>query len=399
LVSCAEAADTPDTAEPDGDDNGADLGTDDDGEDAPAAAADGDPNVVGAISTLTGPFTFPESTQAVQAVFDQVNADGGINGRPLEYVVEDDGFDPATASQAARRLVESAGIVALVGSASGLDCAVNSTFYADAGVYAIQGTGVDPLCFRSSNISPVNTGPFLGGTVSLYYASEELGHDNVCYAAFDIPDWQDAYTEAVAEWTRLTGNELTYSDTNLPLDGDLTPFLLAAENNGCDAAVVQANDFHYVSMMNIKQQQDLELQILGLTSGYTEEVAEELGDVGDGFVVNAEFEPFTDLDSPVLQEWRDLMDAAGVPATSFAQGGYLAATIFVDVLRTIEGEITRDSVGEALLQLDTYDTDLIGNPYAFGDAEAHNPNRSSKFVELEGGEWVVRTDDWITLDD
>ena len=40
------------------------------------------------------------------------------------------------------------------------------------------------------------------------------------------------------------------------------------------------------------------------------------------------------------------MTSAGVPLTSFAQGGYLAATIFVDALRAIDGEITRESVAE-----------------------------------------------------
>ena len=44
-------------------------------------AAETGPIRVGAVSTLTGPFTFPESTAAAKAVFDRVNSQGGINGR------------------------------------------------------------------------------------------------------------------------------------------------------------------------------------------------------------------------------------------------------------------------------------------------------------------------------
>ncbi len=380
------ATTTPTTSE-------APAGQDDVGPEEPA----GEPIRLGAISTLTGPASFPESHLAAQAVFDRVNAAGGIGGRMIEYIVEDDGFDPGLASQAARRLADEVGVVALVGSASILECAVNAGFYVETGLYSIQGTGIDPVCFATSNISPVNTGPFFSDAVALYYASEELAADSVCFGAFDVPDFQPAYAEAVAEWTAVTGKQLTYSDTALIFDGDLTPFMLELESNGCDAAVVQANDFHYVAMMQIREAQGLDVQIIGLTSGYTEAVAEQLGATGNGLVLASEFEPFTDVESEALGDWRDLMNAAGVPLTSFAEGGYLAATIMVGVLEGIEGDITRESVAAALLGLEPIDTGLTGTPYAFGKGEAHGSNRAAKFVELVDGAWVVKTPEWIIV--
>ncbi|MXV86304.1 MAG: ABC transporter substrate-binding protein [Acidimicrobiales bacterium] len=144
-------------------------------EDDDAQAVSTEPIKLGAVSTLTGPASFPESHSAAQAVFDRVNAAGGINGRMIEYFVEDDGFDPALAAQGARRLGDEINVVALVGSASVLECAVNAQYYAEVGLFAIQGTGIDPVCFATSNISPVNTGPFFSDAVALFYASEELG--------------------------------------------------------------------------------------------------------------------------------------------------------------------------------------------------------------------------------
>ena len=363
----------------------------------PASPTSTEPIRLGAISTLTGPASFPESHSAAQAVFDRVNAAGGIGGRLIEYTVEDDGFDPALAAQAARRLADEIGVVAMVGSASLLECAVNSQFYAEVGLYAIQGTGIDPVCFATSNISPVNTGPFFSDAVAMFYASEELGAENVCFGAFDVPGFQPAYDAAIAEWTAATGKELAYSDMALIFDGDLTPFMLELESNGCDAAVVQANDFHYVAMMQIREAQGLDVQILGLTSGYTAALAEQLGSTGNGLLLASEFEPFTDVDSEVLRDWRDLMDQAGVPQTSFAEGGYLAATIMVSVLEGISGEITRESVAAALLALEPVETGLTGTPYAFGDAPAHGSNRAAKFVEVLDGAWVVKTPEWIIV--
>ena len=366
-------------------------------EGAAATAADLGPIRLGAISTLTGPASFPESHSAAQAVFDRVNAAGGIGGRMISYIVEDDGFDPALAAQAARRLADEEGVVAMVGSASLLECAVNAGFYAEVGLYAIQGTGIDPVCFATSNISPVNTGPFFSDAVALFYASEELGATNVCFGAFDVPGFQPAYDAAIAEWTAATGKQLAYSDTTLIFDGDLTPFMLELDSNGCDAAVVQANDFHYVAMMQIREAQGLDVQIIGLTSGYTAAVAEQLGATGNGLLLASEFEPFTDTGSAALSDWRSLMEEAGVPQTSFAEGGYLAATIMVGVLEGIDGEITRESVATALLGLEPVNTGLTGTPYAFGEGEAHGSNRAAKFVELVDGAWVVKTPEWIVV--
>ncbi len=368
---------------------------------APATtAADLEPIKLGSVNSLTGQIVFPEASAAAKAVFDRVNREGGIDGRPIEYLIEDDAADPAGAAQAARRLVEDEGVVAMVGSASLLECAVNGAYYAEQGVYSIQGTGVDPLCFASSNISPVNTGPYLGYTVSLYFASEVLAKENVCALIFDIPDFRPAMDAAIQQWRDLTGKDLAFSNFTLQFTDDVTPFVLQARDAGCEVVVSNGLDVHYIGFMQALQAQGIDdMAWVGLTSGYTAEVAETLGSMGAGsgiLHVNSEFEPFT-LDSPVLEDWRNLMTEAGVPLTSFAEGGYLAATIMVDVLEGIDGPITRESVSEALLALEGYEHPMIGSPYSFGDAPAHNPNRASKFLRLSGGTWELATDDWVVL--
>ena len=107
-------------------------------------SSDAGPIKIGAVSSLTGPAPFPEVPGAAQAVFDRVNAAGGINGRLIEYISVDDGADPAQASKAARRLVDEDQVVAMVGSASLVECTVNATFYAQQGVVSIPGIGVEP---------------------------------------------------------------------------------------------------------------------------------------------------------------------------------------------------------------------------------------------------------------
>ena len=365
--------------------------------DAPVEAT-GEPIKVGNVSSLTGGALFPEASVAAKAVFDRVNADGGIGGRPIHLIVEDDAGTPEGAATAGRKLVEQDDVVAMVGSASTLECAVNSAFYAEKGVYSIQGTGVDPLCFLSSNISPVNTGPYAGITVSLYYASETLGLEDVCNVnLFVIPDLAPAFDAAVERWEALTGKTLTLRVGAATLEDDPTPLMLQARDAGCDAVVIDGVEPHALAVGRAIESQGLsDIIWIGLTSYYTDSIASQLGSAGNGLRANSEFEPYGS-DSPVLDDWRSLMTDAGVPLTSFAQGGYIAATIFVEALRGIDGEITRGSVAEAMRTLEPYETPLLGTPYTFGPGETHAPNQASKFVELRDGEWVTVADDWVIL--
>jgi branched-chain amino acid transport system substrate-binding protein len=95
---------------------GAGCGRDDDGGDGGGAA----PGVTDNSIKLGGsyPFSGPASAygtigRAAKAHFDWVNSKGGINGRKIEFVTLDDGYDPARAVSNARRLVTQEKVFAL----------------------------------------------------------------------------------------------------------------------------------------------------------------------------------------------------------------------------------------------------------------------------------------------
>ena len=63
--------------------------------------------VIGALGVLTGPLYNNGKTifDGVEAVYNEVNAKGGINGRKLRYVREDDGCTPDLAVPAVKKLI------------------------------------------------------------------------------------------------------------------------------------------------------------------------------------------------------------------------------------------------------------------------------------------------------
>ena len=118
---------------------------------------------------------------------------------------------------------------------------------------------------------------------------------------------------------------------------------------------------------------------------------------GAGLFANSEYEPYTST-SGTIARWRALMEAHHVPLTSFAEGGYLSALIAVQALKSIKGEVTRESFTKALHAITDYGNPLIGSPYSFAPADAHNPNQSSKFVEVTAdGGWKLAEPNWLRL--
>jgi branched-chain amino acid transport system substrate-binding protein len=82
------------------------------------ARAQGAPMQLGILTPLTGAggFDGPRMLKAMKAVFDEVNGVGGLLGRKVELVIEDDQTNPEAAVRAARKLIDVAKVPAIMGT-------------------------------------------------------------------------------------------------------------------------------------------------------------------------------------------------------------------------------------------------------------------------------------------
>jgi branched-chain amino acid transport system substrate-binding protein len=79
-----------------------------------------DPIKIGVVLSTTGPAAglgIPERNGAILAA-KEINSKGGINGRPIQLVVEDDTTNPDTAVSKANDLIFNQGVVAIIGGTS-----------------------------------------------------------------------------------------------------------------------------------------------------------------------------------------------------------------------------------------------------------------------------------------
>jgi len=80
-------------------------------------AAEGPPIKIGAVFSVTGAAAKlggPEKNAALM-IQDEVNASGGINGRQIEVIIEDDGGDPENTQKAITKLISRDNVVAIIG--------------------------------------------------------------------------------------------------------------------------------------------------------------------------------------------------------------------------------------------------------------------------------------------
>lgn len=114
------------------------------------AANSKSPILIGSINPLTGPVTTPGYTQAIQAYFSYVNTHGGVNGHPLQLMVQDAGFVASSVTSAAQQLVNSNQVVGMLSLNESLDCTLNASFYAQQKV-PVLAASADTTCSKPGN--------------------------------------------------------------------------------------------------------------------------------------------------------------------------------------------------------------------------------------------------------
>ena len=94
------------------------------------------------------------------AYFACVNDNGGINGRPIKYILYTEQLNPAQEAALARKLIESDKVVGIVGNTSFAECGTNWKYYKSKG-FVVIGAGVQAECFGTPSLRRVEHGPAL----------------------------------------------------------------------------------------------------------------------------------------------------------------------------------------------------------------------------------------------
>ncbi|MEM9851881.1 MAG: ABC transporter substrate-binding protein, partial [Pseudomonadota bacterium] len=351
-------------------------------------AATGDPIIVGGIYGDAPPGDWTSSTDSAAAYFRCVNANGGVHGRPIDYRVENDAWNPEGAAQAAAKLVLDTDTVALVGNGSFVEMGVNANTYKSAGIMVMASACAISECFESSNIVSTNQGPLPSNLGAGMYAREELGASNVACIGLNIPNNGIWSCQASIDYMRANGGDGSMALLN-PAAPDVNSALLEAVASGADTILINQPAGLALAILAAAEEQDLRdaFNWIAPTPLYDLSIPGQLSDYWHGHIfVNAELAPLQ-LEGPDAKLHAAVLEAygnEGDPLDTFGQSGFLSAKIFVDTLLAMDPADVGDraKVGDAIRGIRNYTSDLMCGPYYVGDADFHMPNHAGYMLKI-----------------
>lgn len=312
-----------------------------------------EPIKIGAPAPLTGPSAFQGEhiRNALTMGADEVNARGGVLGRPIEIVFEDDRADPKEAAAVAAKLVEE-GVVAVVGNyGSGANMAAQP-IYAEAGVpmvtaavsapdFTLKGYGIE---FRNS------TRGDLRGPIYAQFATQFVGATTAVILHDKQAFGQGLAEGFAAEFEKLGGTVLFIDSINIE-DQDFTPILTKAR--GEDPDMMFYGGYYKEAGLLRKQMVDLGLVVPfgGAPELASASYLEIAGSAADGTfsVAGASAELY-----PALGEFIQKYEARfGIEPTEWAIRAYDCLMITVEAIERA-GTTNRADVIEELRNTKAY---------------------------------------------
>lgn len=366
--------------------------------------ATGEPIAIGAVVGKTGPDDFSASSSAAAAYFKCVNENGGINGRPIDYIVADDQWNPETATQVAGKLVRDRKVLAMVGNSSFVECGANAKLYEQENVMVIAGVGVPRECFFAKNYAPVNTGPRVSATlVATHMAKTHKAKKIVCIIP-NIPSLGNWACEGAKGWGAANGVAVE-TITIDPGSADATSVMLQAAAGKPDVILLNVPKGIMVPMLAAAEQQGLNKRIkfASTTPAYNADVPKTIGKAWDNaFDLHLEFMPI-ESGGPDNSNWKAVMAAyadKSAPRDSFAQSGYLAARIATEALLKLDPKsLDRAKVSTALRAVKGFKSDILCRPFYVGDGARHNANTSGPIAQVSGGTFKQLTQGCMTAEE
>jgi branched-chain amino acid transport system substrate-binding protein len=356
--------------------------------------ATGEPIKLGAIATKQPGTDFTDIPNAAKAFFDCVNDNGGINGRPIQYVIETEQTDPGQVASLAKKLVETEKVLGIVGNTSIIECAVNHGYYEQQGFYIID-SGIAPECYSTPNSAPVNMGPRYSVDGATQYLIRQgvkklvLDQSNVPGTGYNAGGFL-----AIAKNANIPTVSLK---ENVPIQDANSVALKEVQAAGDGGGVVlNFTPPEALKILQAAQQQGLQDRVKWACSTpcNTDFLADALGSAWNGKLgVNAELN-LTSASDPDSTLYRAVMQkyAPKIPLGSFSQMGFVEASIATKALMDVQGDFTAKSVNEAFKNVKDFQTGILCKPWYYGDAPLHIPNNTDRTTTPQDGKMVQKED-------
>ncbi|HEX6319113.1 MAG TPA: ABC transporter substrate-binding protein [Burkholderiales bacterium] len=348
---------------------------------SPAAFAQGVTNdriLLGQAAVFSGPAAQLgiQMRNGIRAYFDHVNEKGGVHGRRLELVTEDDFYEASRAPAASRKLIEEHKVFALLGYVGTPTGVVHLPVVTRSKVPLVgMFTGAEALR------APLNRYVF-HVRASYYDETEAIVEQVVSTGGKNIAVFyqDDAYGQA-----GLKGVEIAVAKRNMKISalGTVERNTIKVENAVRSIHAAKPDAVVMISAYTSCAEFIRQMKRAGSAATFynvsfvgSKALADALGKEGTGVAIS-QVVPFPwGAAVPVVREYQQLSKKAGFTDYNFsAIEGFLVAKVMVEGLRRTGRDLTREKFIDTMEKLDV---DLGG----FFVSYSPKSHTGSKFVDL-----------------
>jgi ABC-type branched-subunit amino acid transport system substrate-binding protein len=368
------------------------------------AAPSGEPIKLMTVTTLNanGP-TYENISITATLAADFINANGGINGRPLEVEVCDEQFDAAVAATCARQAVED-GAVSVVGS---------FTYFAEAIVPVIAESDITwfGACCPISPSELTDPHSFNIGNQPMYAVGEvkravEDGCENINAVIVEGADaiFRPPMENAMKAYGKTFGDVIITPTISQDYSAEV-----AQATTGADCMVVVMSETPFLTWNTALQQADTTIKQYGNQGNLNAISAVGAEEVTNGNIISG---MYPDISTAPWDDYRAALEAGNIDqeANDFnslgGMGTWAAYMAFAQIASTIEGDVTAASFYDAASKTSKLDlggmVPVLDFTKEWTDGlEGYSRlfNRSVVYSKLENGKVVPVDNEFVDVSD
>lgn len=290
------------------------------------------PIVIGLVTEVTGPqaSTGDNQTNGIKLAFDEINQKGGIKGRQIKLVIEDDTSTPPGAVNAYNKIIaDQKPVATFIPNFANFDMAIEPAIR-KAGIPAITGaSGPGVTAAGNPWIFRVRTNDNIMGQLAAEYAVKEMGAKKIGII-YVTGEMGAGASKVVKEALEKLGAPPVAMESYNPDDKDVTAQLLNLQKAGAELIIGWGYPPDAAMVMTNMNQLGVKMKLLGSPAYGISDALKLAKEAANGHTVIVDWAP---TDDPAIQEWVKKIEARAKMPANFIQSVYYdGANILAQVI-------------------------------------------------------------------
>jgi branched-chain amino acid transport system substrate-binding protein len=348
--------------------------------------------IIGTYTDLSGVTAMwgVNNSNTYRMAFDEANAAGGINGRKIRYIVEDNQYQIPRSVQAANKLINKDGVFVMVANGG---TPMNNATMPDQLAKGVP--NIFPLTSARSMYEPFHHLKF--GLAASYYDqmrsgvklfAEQHGKKKFCAMSQDTDFGRDVMAGA-KDQLKAMNLELVAETLHKPTDTDFSAPVARLKDAGCDIILLGTITRDTIQIVSAVRKVGWNIDMLGQAASYDEAVAEVPGGVTEGFysMTPVLYVAASDKRPEVVAFAEKYRKLFGKEPNFAAQLGYTGAQLMILALKNGGKDLTTDSFVAGMEAIKDWH-DIFGSPAMTFSSTKHQGSSESFLCVVKEGKWV-----------